>query len=303
MKLSTFLLLVLGLLAVSTNFFATPAYAQEDGEDDDEDSTATTKEDDADYEQPSAPVHPLTNMEGSSPDVITTYVLPGHTGSSFDIAVNKQISIVVGFVNNREADSEGNAMKVKAIGGSLNRGYDFSQYIQNFTMVAFQPQEVVDPGAEMTFEFNFKVDGATDLQSSQLALTIFYEDDNEDFTTTFFNETVMLFEKNGGFDQQMVSTYIIMIVALVAGGYYLWGVIKTQLGMKSGKSGAKKSTGTYTTEQQFLDYQDEFMDQDATQTVGKKKKEAAAKRIAEDKAKKKIQNAKKAKAKKEAERN
>lgn len=241
MKLSTFLLVVLGLLAVSTNFFATPAYAQEDGEDDDEDSAPPTEEDDADYEQPSAPVHPLTNMEGSSPDVITTYVLPGHTtGSSFDIAVNKQVSIVVGFVNNREADSEGNAMKVKAIGGSLNRGADFSKYIQNFTMVAFQPQEVVDPGAEMTFEFNFKVDGATDLQQSQLALTIFYEDDNEDFTTTFFNETVTLFEENGGFDQQLIGTYVILIVALVGGGMYLWGVIKTQLGMKSSKSGGKK---------------------------------------------------------------
>lgn len=285
MKLTTFLILLLGLIAVSSSFFATSAYAQED--EDEEDTAADATTEDEDYESPSEPVHPLTNMEGPSPDVVTTYVLPGHSGDTFKIAVNQENSIIVGFVNKREADSEGNAMKVKAIAGSLNSGYNFATYIQNFTVLAFQPQEVVDPGAEMTFEFNFKVDGATDLQQSQLSLTIFYEDDNEDFTTTFFNETVTLYEENGGFDREMIMTYLILFVFLGVGGYYVVGLVKDQLGIKSTKT--KTVSGSSSGPADFADnfFADYDSDINLNHKANQNKKSSALKKKAAANKKKK----------------
>jgi hypothetical protein len=274
MKLSTMCILLLGLLAVFSNLFITPANAQDEDEEAVEETSDATQEDE-DYEQPSEPVHPLTNMEGPSPDVVTSYILPGHTaGEPFNIAVNKQHSIIVGFVNKREADSEGNAMKVKAIAGSLNSGYSFSTYIQNFTILGFQPQEVVDPGAEMTFEYNFKVNGATDLQQSQLALTIFYEDDNEDYTTTFFNETVMLFEENGGFDTEMMMTYVILFAILAAGGFFAWTFVKAQLGIKSSKP---KSSAASTDDFSGADY--DFMFNEPTVINKNKRNKNIKKRV------------------------
>jgi len=269
MKLSHFLILLLGLLAVTSTFFATPAYAQDDVDEDEDgaDAESADDEDDAAYEQPEVAPHPLTNMEGPSPDVITTYVLPGHTGGAFDIAVNKDNSIIVGFVNKCEADSEGNAMKVRAIGGSLNSAYNFGTYIQNFTIIEFKPQEVVDPGAEMTFEFNFKVERSTDLQQSQLALTIFYEDENEDFTTTFFNETVMLFEESGSFTQEVIGTYVILLGICAACGYLAWGFVKAQMGIKSTKTKAVKSSSSGPADPN--EYMEDFLSNDV---YSKKKK-------------------------------
>ena len=283
MKLTKFLVLLLAILAISSNFFITSAAAQDDDEEEDNADADDATQEDEDYEQPSDPVHPLTNMEGPSPDVVTTYVLPGHTtGDTFNIAVNKHNSIIVGFVNKREADSEGNAMKVKAIAGSLNSGYNFATYIQNFTILGFNPQEVVDPGAEMTFEYNFQIDGATDLQQSQLSLTIFYEDDNEDFTTTFFNETVMLFEENNGFDREIIGTYLILLAILGTGGYFLWGVVKVQLGIKTSKSKSTTSSSSGPTD--FSDYDGDLV---YSTSVNKNRKNKAIKKKAAAKAIKK----------------
>jgi len=293
MKLSItkLFLLLLTLIAV----FSNAAYAQDDEEEADEAEAADDEdEDDAAYEQPEVASHPLTNMEAASDDVTTTYVLPGHEGSTFNIAVGTQNAIIVGFVNGREADSEGNGFKIRAIMGSLNSVYDFNQYFQNFTAIEFQPQEVVDPGAEMTFEFNFNVDSSVDLQSSQLALTIFYEDENEDFASTFFNETVQLFEASGQNFKETLGTYFFLIVIVGAIGYFGWEFVKGQMGIKASKPAAAAKVALSTEE--FMKYDDDLMDVYAsndTMFKGKKKKEAEKQRVKANKAK----NARIAKAK------
>ena len=116
-----------------------------------------------------------------------------------------------------KTDSDGGAMKVKAITGSLNSARNPAVYIQNFTVLAFNPVEIVDAGAEMSFEYLFKVDSGVDLQPSQLALTVFYEGLDEDgapvdFTSTFFNETVMLHEDHKSFLLvDVIGTYAITV--------------------------------------------------------------------------------------------
>ena len=178
--------------------------------------------------------------------------------------------------------------------GSLNSVYDFNQYFQNFTAIEFQPQEVVDPGAEMTFEFNFNVDSSVDLQSSQLALTIFYEDENEDFASTFFNETVQLFEASGQNFKETLGTYFFLIVIVGAIGYFGWEFVKGQMGIKASKPAAAAKVALSTEE--FMKYDDDLMDVYAsndTMFKGRKKKEAEKQRVKANKAK----NARIAKAK------
>ena len=207
------LLLLLALLYVAHN----PALAQDDEDEvDDDELEAEDVEEDEDEDADSGSVHPLTDMEGPSPDVLTTYILP-ELGDDLRVPVGEDVSIILGFINDVKTDSDGGSMKVKAITGSLTSVRNPSAYIQNFTVLAFNPVEIVDAGAEMSFEYLFRVDSGVDLQPSQLALTVFYEGLDEDgapvdFTSTFFNETVMLHEDNKSFLLvDVIGTYAITL--------------------------------------------------------------------------------------------
>ena len=253
-------LLLLLLALVAMVLLAAPTLAQDDDEEmeDDEISAEDVDEDeDADEAQESADsggVHPLTDLEGASPDVVTTYVLP-ELGDGLRVPVGEDVSIVLGFINDAKSDSDGGAMKVKAITGSLNNAMNPSIYIQNFTVLAFNPLEIVDAGAEMSFEYLFKVDPGVDLQQTQLALTVFYEGLDEDgapidFTSTFFNETVMLHEDNKPFMIfDVIGTYAITLGFLGVIGYFFYNYLTKQLisaGIVSKKSRPAASSGGNT---------------------------------------------------------
>mmetsp|Transcript_25615 Transcript_25615/g.60505 ORF Transcript_25615/g.60505 Transcript_25615/m.60505 type:complete len:282 (-) Transcript_25615:226-1071(-) len=232
MKLLNLLLLLLALLYVAD---VRVARAQdEDDEMDEDELEAEDVEDDEEDDVDTNTVHPLTNMEGDSPDVLTTYILPT-LGDDLRVPVGEEVPIILGFINDMKTDSDGGGMKVKAITGSLNSARNPAVYIQNFTVLAFNPVEIVDAGAEMSFEYLFKVDSGVDLQPSQLALTVFYEGLDEDgapvdFTSTFFNETVMLHEDNKSFLLvDVIGTYAITLGFFAACGYFLYNYLTKQL--------------------------------------------------------------------------
>ena len=81
------LLLLLALLYVAHN----PALAQDDeNEVDDDELEAEDVEEDEDEDADSGSVHPLTDMEGPSPDVLTTYILP-ELGDDLRVPVGQEL--------------------------------------------------------------------------------------------------------------------------------------------------------------------------------------------------------------------
>lgn len=195
---------------------------------------ASADEEDVVYEQQETSVHPLTDMDPPSPDVVVTAWLPNQEDTSeYRIPVEKEVSVVAGFLNARSSDQEQGRMKVKAIMGSLNSVYDFSYHVQNFTLLQFDPAEEIEAGEEVSFEYTFKLSGDLDLQPMRIALTIFYEDFNEDFTSQFFNETVTLYEPSNGFDLHTMGTYIFAFGFTALAMWGLWSLVQRILMRKN----------------------------------------------------------------------
>lgn len=253
-------LLAIGLaLALVAAPFAVPARADEDADDDidvgdedyvdagDDDIDVGVGADDEDiiYDQQEAQVHPLTDMEEASPDVVTTYWIPDQEDNSdMRIPVGKEVSIVTGFINTRSAEQDSSGMRVKAILGSLNSAYDFSYHVQNFSLLSFQPVEVVEPGSEVSFEYTFRISPEVDLQPMQIALSIFYEDDTESYTTQFFNETVMLYEPSNGFDLHTLGTYVFAFGFTALAMWGLWSLVQRTLKSKGIVSSRRRPVAT-----------------------------------------------------------
>lgn len=83
----------------------------------------------------------------------------------------------------------------------------------------------------------------------------------------FFNETVMLFEESGSFTQEVIGTYVILLGICAACGYLAWGFVKAQMGIKSTKTKAVKSSSSGPADPN--EYMEDFLSNDV---YSKKKK-------------------------------
>jgi len=135
-------------------------------------------------------LHHLTDMPESSPDVVAVGLLPNNMDN--ELFTGTPTDAIVGIVNNGAA-----MMNVTSISGSINSPFDFSYYTQNQTVTQYN--QILQEGEEFTFRYKFYP--ATDLDSVeyQLALTVFYENEEELFSETFFNKTVTFVHKPSEF--------------------------------------------------------------------------------------------------------
>ena len=217
------LLALLGLVIFAS---VTPSFADEDEAAEDEAAEEVAEE--AEEEEDELPeddedVHPLTDMPLASPDVLTAGVFPNENPGKLRFGIGKQVDALVGIVNNGQE-----AINVTAIMGSLNSPFDFNYYIQNFT--DFTYNTIVQEEEEASFHYRFQTASNLDPVDYQVALTIFYENDDELFSHTFFNGSVSfyedsalvdveaLFKKVGGFAAVAALFYIFTTIAAGSGG-------------------------------------------------------------------------------------
>lgn len=152
------------------------------------------------------PTHPLTNMAESAPGVSTSYIFTKYTE---DLPIGEPVTAVCAFTNDGAE-----ALNITAIMGSLNAAAQFSFHIQNFTHRMIDT--VVEPGQEIALAYSFTVDPEVEPYQYSLALTVFYEDEDNVFTTTYFNETRNFVEPPTSLDLKGMLVYV--IAAAVVGG-------------------------------------------------------------------------------------
>lgn len=184
MQTRTLALVLLGLVAFAT---VTPvAFADEDADEAEDagDEEVVGDEEEEDYlDEDDVEEHPLTDMPLPSPDVITAGVFPKEDMSKPAFAIGKQVDTLIGIVNNGEE-----AINVTMIMGSLNSPFDFNFFIYNFSAMNYNM--IVQGEEEYSFYYRFQTPNDLDPVDYQVALTVFYENDEELFSHTFFNGSV-----------------------------------------------------------------------------------------------------------------
>ena len=119
------------------------------------------------------------------------------------------MDVMVGLVNEGQEP-----INVTNIAGSLNSPYDFNYYMQNFTQVPYNA--IIHEDEELTLRYQFKPMSTLDLNVEYtIALTAFYENDEELFSETFFNGTVTFYESGSTMGTQEKIVYVGCIVAIV----------------------------------------------------------------------------------------
>ena len=157
------------------------------------------------------------------------------------------MTIVGGFAN-----SGNTSLNITSVMGSVNSPFSFAYHLLNMSKQVMNIE--VAPGTEHSFEYTFKIHPSVSAAKFRMAITVFYEDDEESFATTYFNSTVTFFDAEDG------TSGGGGLWLLVAGaGVYFWctklggkqvlqdaGVLDT-LGMKldadSARTTGKKSKG------------------------------------------------------------
>jgi len=181
------------------------------------------EEDEGDYDD----VHALTDMPESSPDVICSGLFPKLIGNR--MALGEVMDAIVGLVN--EGQEPINVTKVM---GSLNSPFDFNYYIQNFTEQNLNT--VIHEDEEYTFRYRFRPIDTLDPVEYHIALTVFYENDEELFSHTFFNDTVTFYEPTSMFDSGNIMK--LLLGAAVACSVFFIGSKAAGAAMVGGAGGA-----------------------------------------------------------------
>lgn len=191
------LLLLLGLVAFAAVTPVTRADDEGVGIDDDADVDGeedAEEDDEEDYlDDDDVDEHPLTDMPLPSPEVLTAGVFPMEDMENPKFAIGEYIETLVGIVNNGQE-----AINVTMIMGSLNSPFDFNYFIQNFS--GYNYNMIVQEQEEYSFHYRFQTAINLDPVDYQVALTVFYENDDELFSHTFFNESVAFYEKGALID-------------------------------------------------------------------------------------------------------
>jgi len=144
---------------------------------------------------------------------------------SAGLPLNKLITIVGGFANSGNA-----SLNITSVMGSVNSPFNFDHYLLNVSAApspallrhascaprapspltrppAHPPARAtigqtskldvnieVAPGTEQSFEYSFKLHPSVTTAKFRMAITVFYEDEEEAFATTFFNSTVAFYD-------------------------------------------------------------------------------------------------------------
>jgi len=164
--------------------------AGEDGEYDEEVDVETEAED---------VVKPLV----ASPHAETSVIFPDFQDEMF--TQGEEIVLLLGFHNSGDK-----TFNITHIGAHLHSPFDFTYYIQNFTVREIGAE--VSPGEEISVEYRFKPDATLEPLEFWLSAWALYNDtDSEQFQSTFFNTTVEIVERKSQINVKAIFHYLFLI--------------------------------------------------------------------------------------------
>jgi len=164
----------------------------------------------------------------------------------------EDVVVLIG-VSNRSPSTYFN---VSYIGAQLHSPFDFSYYIQNFTVR--ETESIVGPGQETTIEYRFRPDPALEPIEFQLSVwSIYNSSEGRLYQSTVFNDTVELVERREPWTVQSVVNYLLVLSGMGVIAYVGWNLTQGTGGKKkkrtkrveSGEPGAVKAdwaTAAYT---------------------------------------------------------
>merc|ERR1719502_383821 len=155
-------------------------------------------------ELPEGMVHPLTDMPASHEDVEVTTYLPDHSDNK--LPIGEVVTVHAQIANNGDA-----ALNISMIMGSLNSPQDFNFHLQNFSIKGYGV--VVQPGEELTLDYQFILHPALMPEDYQMAHTVFYSDGKLPYSNTFFNQTI---ESYTTIDENDMLSIIQLIMGIIS---------------------------------------------------------------------------------------
>ena len=139
----------------------------------------------------------------------------------------EDVVVLVG-VSNRSPSTYFN---VSYIGAQLHSPFDFSYYIQNFTVR--ETESIVGPGQETTIEYRFRPDPALEPIEFQLSVwSIYNSSEGRMYQSTVFNDTVELVEKREPWSVSSVINYSLVLAGLGVIGYVGYSLTQGSGGKK-----------------------------------------------------------------------
>jgi len=156
----------------------------------------------------------------SSPDLVTTVFFPDFPNKHFP--VQSEVKCLIGITNIGDK-----TFNISYIGAHFHSPFDFSYYIQNFTVRELGV--VVEPQNQLTLEYTFRPDKSLEPLEFWLSGWIYYNNsDNVLFRTTFQNGTIELTEKLTDFNVRRVFSYFFAIALAGLVGFFAVNWTKTK---------------------------------------------------------------------------
>jgi len=172
-----------------------------------------------------------------SPFVSTTFIFPDSATRKF--TVGNEINLLLGFTNNGEE-----TYNITAVGGHLHSPFDFSYYIQNFSVKAVGVS--VGPHEQVSVEYNFKPDKSLEPLEFSFSCYVLYNSTikNETFRNVFFNATIELVEKQSDVNIRRVFSYFFALAVAGLVAYFAYNYTLT----KGNRIGRRHRASRYTSD-------------------------------------------------------
>jgi len=167
-------------------------------------ATASEDEDDVFLEE--------SSLVQSSEDIVTTVFFP-HVPIKH-IPVASEVTMLVGITNKGDK-----VFNITEIGGNVHSPYEYSYYLQNFTV---RPVGVLlEPTHQLSIEYTFKPDKFWEPIELWFSAHIDYNStvDNVAYRTVFTNGTMEIVERQSDVNIRRVFTYFFVSALLALLGY------------------------------------------------------------------------------------
>lgn len=178
--------------------------------------------------------HPLTDMPPPHDAVETAFWFPKNAKKQFP--AGQVGDVAVGFHN-----GAAEALNISAIMGSLNSPFDFNFHVQNFSYQIYDTK--LQPGEEVSLEYQFMPYGQLQPREFAMALTVFYHTDKQLYSSTFYNGTVDITEPASLIDSQLIFLYLMALGIAAAIGYAVFSYLASMGLVKKPKKKVKVDAG------------------------------------------------------------
>lgn len=167
----------------------------------------------------------------AAPDVSTTIYFPSNNQLKPEFPAGEEVVALLGLTNTGDR-----TYNLSYIGAHLHSAYDFSFFIQNFTVRAVN--QLLPPQSEVTVEYRFTPDERLEPADFHLSGWIFYnatEPATDIFRSTWVNATVEVYEKPAQLTVGSFFSYVV-IFSIIGGIAYFFLQKKVTPSKKSSSS-------------------------------------------------------------------